>query len=354
MRDLVCVDCGKTHPPSTARCPCSGPLDPVDPLDPIGPDVLEAPLTRSRLRALVPHTSEITSLGAGLTPTIADDELGAIFKNEGPNPTGSFKDRGAENAIGAARELGVDRVTEDSSGNAGAAIAAHAARAGIACNVFTPEHASETKLDRMRTLGATVDTVEAPRSQVTERAVDAASAEGAYYASHTYPPHFVEGCTPMAVEIAARHDPLPDTIVTPCAMGSIVLGLHRGFDRLVRGGAIDEPPRIVAVQAAGYDPIARALDNGLDAENTLADGLLVPQPPRQHQLVDAIEATDGTALAVDREATRQAMQRLHRRGLLVEPSSATSLAAVETLREVGELGDGETPLAILTGAWSPG
>lgn len=357
MAKLVCTRCEATHPDTVSICPCGGALDRAEPLGAIPPEALGAPGSgHPRFGDVFGIPSEeLVTLGEGATPLIQDDALGAWLKLESGNPTGSFKDRGAALVVSQAKRVGAERVVEDSSGNAGAAVAAYAARAGLSCTIFSPEHVTEAKRARMETLGAQVHVVEGPRTAVTEAAVEAAKAdEGTYYASHTYPPHFVDGCASIAFEIVEALGRAPDALVTPCAMGSIVLGAYRGFQRLQAGGVVEGVPPIFAVQAAGVDPIADAFGNALEGpENRFADGLLVPEPPREAQLVETIEATGGTAVSVDEAATREAMQRLHRRGVLVEASSATALAGLDVLRERGAIGEEAVPALALTGRWSP-
>lgn len=357
MTTLACTRCGKEHPETVSRCPCGGALDHVDPLGPVGAEVLGAPGSgHARFGdALGIPPGALVSLGEGATPLVTDDVLGAHLKLESANPTGSFKDRGACLVVSHAKRLGAERVVEDSSGNAGAAVAAYAARAGLDCTVFAPEHVTPAKRARMETLGATVRVVEGARAAVTEAAVQAAEGDGAtYYASHTYPPHFVDGCSTIAFELVEALDGPPGALVTPCAMGSVVLGAYRGLTRLQAGGVIDHLPPIFAVQAQGVDPIAARFGRAADGpRNTFADGLLVPEPPREDQLVEAIEATEGTAISVDEDATRDAMRRLHQRGVLVEASSATALAGLDVLRSAPEIGEDVTPALVLTGRWSP-
>lgn len=356
MTDLVCIDCGAGHPDRASRCSCGGALDRAVPLGPVDDERLRGTATGLRrfADALGVPASELVTLGEGSTPLIHDESLGAFLKCEGANPTGSFKDRGASLVVSHARRVGSERVTEDSSGNAGAAVAAYAARAGLDCTVFSPEHVTEGKRARMETLGAEVRVVEGPRSGVTDAASKAADQdEGTYYASHTYPPWFVDGCSTLAFEIVRELGGAPDALVTPCAMGSVVLGAYRGFARMFAGDIVDRVPPIYAVQAAGTDPIARRFDGGLEGDNRLADGLLVPEPPREDQLVEAIEDTGGTALSVGEEATREATKRLHRRGVLAEPSSATALAGRDRLVEQGELDASTDAVLVLTGRWSP-
>jgi threonine synthase len=353
MDELVCIDCGQAHPVERSRCGCGGALDPPDAGDAIGADELQAWASREDVFGAVAPARRRISLGEGWTPLVGVDELGASFKVEGANPTGSFKDRGASVLVGAAQALGARRVTEDSSGNAGAAVAAYAAHAGLSCTVFSPEHVTDAKRERMRTLGADVEVVEGPRREVTEAAAEAGQAEDAYYASHTYPPWFVQGCSTIALEIVRQHETTPDTVVAPAAMGSVVLGLQRGLTRLKAGGAIDAMPRLVAVQAAGIDPVAQRFDGDVDGDNRFADGLLVPEPPRDEQIVEAIRSSGGTALSVPEEATREAMADLHAHGLLAEASAATTLAGIRRLRAEGRLDEEESTVAVLTGAWTP-
>lgn len=356
MTQLVCIDCGQEHPTTVSRCSCGGALDRIEPLGPVDPAGFA-----DRTTGIVRYTEALdlprgsVTLGEGGTPLLGDDELGALLKCEHGNPTGSFKDRGAAAVVSRAAELGFDRVTEDSSGNAGAAVAAYAARAGLACRVFSPEHVTDAKRRRMETLGAEIEVVEGPRSKVTEAAHQAARVDdGTYYASHTYPPFFLDGCQSFAFEIQEALGEAPDAVVAPCAMGSVVLGVHRGFQRLEAAGAVDASPRLFAVQAAGCDPIAAAFGRGVDAEeNRLADGLLVPEPPRRDQIVAAIDGSGGTAVSMTTDQTQEAMRRLHRRGVLVEPSSATALAGRDLLLETGDLDPDETAVLVLTGRWSP-
>lgn len=349
-RELRCAWCGDEHPFDQARCPCGGPLDRVEPLGPI--DELGSVEDGGRVAELVGVGEGWVSLGEGGTPLVREEGVGAWLKLEGVNPTGSFKDRGASVVVSHARRFGAGRVVEDSSGNAGAAVAAYAARAGLACEVFSPEHVTEAKRARMEALGARVSVVEGPRSGVTEAAWESAQREGSYYASHTFPPFFVEGCSSIAFELVDELGGAPEAVVTPCAMGSIVLGCHQGFSRLVEGGVIGEVPPIFAVQASGVDPVAERFGRGGSGENRFADGLLVPEPPREEQIVEAVEASGGVAVSVGEEATREAMGDLHAGGVLAEPSSATALAGARALREEGVLG-GVEPVLVLTGQWSP-
>lgn len=359
MDALICIDCGAGHGPEAAICTCGGALDHAGGLSGVTEEDLAGQgrgLWRYASTFEVPGEHAIT-LGEGATPLVHDDQLGAWFKLELLNPSGSFKDRGACVTVSAAQATGASRVVEDSSGNAGAACAAYAGQAGLGCTIFSPSSITQSKRERIEALGAELQIVQGKRSEVTRAAVDAADQPGTYYANHTYPPHFLDGCSTIAYELAQDPAGLPDVLITPCAMGSVLLGTFRGFERLAAGGVIEpgEIPRLVAVQAQGFDPLVRAVDGRTGpGENTLADGLLIPDPPRLGQMTEATQATDGTAVAIDEATTRHAMQRLHRRGLLAEPSSAVTLAALQELHGTGWLDDGDQAALILTGRWTSG
>lgn len=333
-------------------CSCGGPLEVQD----FAPRVEQA-MFRGRglwrfLPALPLAGAEPVRLGEGSTPLVQVQELGARFKCEYLQTTGSFKDRGAAVLVTKARALGARRLVEDSSGNAGAAIAAYAARAGLPADVFVPEWALEAKLRAMQALGATLHRIPGPRRGVTEAAVGFCREQGAYFASHVYPPWFVQGTKTMAYEIAEDLGfKAPDAVVAPAAMGTVLLGLHKGFEELRRAGLVQAVPRLYAAQASGFAPLVRALhgDPGPGEENRLADGLLIGEPPRLAQMVEAVKATGGAAASIARAETEHALARLHAQGLLVEPSSATALAALERFRASGLVSPREDVVVVLTG-----
>lgn len=349
---LRCLACGRDHPESADLCPCGGALD----VEGFAPKLDKALFHGRGLARFAPALplggAELLTLGEGSTPMPRVAELGARFKLEYLQTTGSFKDRGAAVLLTKAKALGAKRVVEDSSGNAGAAIAAYAARAGLPCDVFCPEWAIEAKLRAMRALGATVQVIPGPRRGVTEAAVRFCREHKAYFASHVFPPWFIQGTKTMAYEIAEDLGfRAPDAVIAPAAMGTVTIGLHRGFEELRRAGLVDRVPRIFSAQAAGFAPVVRAItgEPGPAEENRIADGLLIAEPPRLAQMVDAVKATGGSAAAITKEETERALAKLHGKGLLVEPSSATALAALERFRAEGSLGPRDEAVVVLTG-----
>jgi threonine synthase len=285
-----------------------------------------------------PELEEIVSLGEPATPLVEVplDGLTVTAKLEGALPTGSFKDRGSRVVASALREYGVRRAVIDSSGNAGASLAAYCARAGIACEVYAPASASATKLAQIRAYGARVVPVDGSRQDVTAAAVSAA--ESAAYASHAWTPWFLHGTTTFADELYRQLGRAPDAIVVPVGAGTLLLGVARGFAALARRGAVEGVPRIYGVQSSACAPLALAFERGLDAPvavdvgDTAAEGIKIASPPRGAEVIAAVRASGGTIVSVGEQDLWCAYDRLAAQGVLVEPTSAPAFAAAERLR----------------------
>jgi threonine synthase len=279
------------------------------------------------------------------------------FKLEAALPTGSFKDRGAAVLVAWLRHNGVRSVVEDSSGNAGAALAAYCARAGISCTVYVPAAASPAKLAQLRAYGARVETVPGPREAATEAAVAGAAAAGAVYASHLWNPAFLAGTATFAYEaweqLGRR---VPDVAVFPVGGGTLLLGAYRGWVALREAGLADRVPRLVGVQVAACAPLAAGFDAGLDApapvnpRTSAAEGILTPRPPRGSQVLAAVRETAGCMVTVDDEATRAALRDLGRLGIYAEPTAAVAAAGLRTLLESGGIAADDQVVCALTGS----
>ncbi|WP_115864450.1 pyridoxal-phosphate dependent enzyme [Halorussus litoreus] len=368
--DLSCPDCGRTYaagPDEPWRCDCGHPLEFADhPLpdssatDGSAPDFADLD-TREGLWAFadfLPVSPEVT-LGEGFTPLQdaeeTDWEPNVQLKLEYVFPSGSFKDRGATATLSRAAELGVETVVEDSSGNAGAAIAQYAARAGIDAEIYVPADAKQSKLAAIERVGATPVKVEGSRQDVTDACVTAVESADtdAWYASHAWNPAFFAGTATFAFEVAAQGDwEVPDAVVTPLGHGTLFLGAYRGFRALKDAGWTDRMPRLLGAQAAGYAPIAAEL-GGPDetaGDNAVADGIQIREPVRKDQILDAIEATDGDAIALGADPVADALDRLRRGGFYVEPTSAVAPAALAAYRERGVLDAEDEVVVPLTGS----
>ncbi|MXR50098.1 pyridoxal-phosphate dependent enzyme [Halovenus sp. WSH3] len=353
----VCPSCGSRFEPAADRwrCDCGHPLRFADPPAPEA----DSPPAPDRDRGLWAFEELLAvdrrvTLGEGWTPLVDAPERAVEYKLDWLFPTGSFKDRGAATTISHALELGVDRVVEDSSGNAGAAIATYAARAGIDAEIFVPADAKPGKLRAIERTGATVRRIEGDRAAVTEACIDAVEGgDPAWYASHAWNPAFFEGTATVAYELAAQRGwTAPDAVVTPLGHGTLFLGAYRGFARLHEAGWIDGLPRLYGVQAAGVAPIVESRHGEAAAagENSLADGIQITDPVQRSAITEAVDRSGGDVLAVDAETTEAEYDRLHRQGLYTEPTCAVAPAAMDSLRERGAVAPDEDVVVALTGS----
>ncbi|WP_435156003.1 pyridoxal-phosphate dependent enzyme [Haladaptatus sp. DFWS20] len=356
--DLICSACNREYaagPDEPWRCDCGHPLDFADqPLpradDP--PEFAEID-TRDGLWAFEEFlpVRRVVSLGEGFTPLTDSEQWNAQFKLDCVFPSGSFKDRGATTTLSRAAELGVETVLEDSSGNAGAAIAQYAARAGIDAEIYVPAGVKASKLKAIERAGATPVRVDGSRQDVTDACIDAVESGDGWYASHAWNPAFFAGTMTFALELAAQRDwSVPDAVVSPLGHGTLFLGMYRGFQALLDAGWTDEMPRLLGVQAEGVAPIADELHGGGDGRNDVADGIQITHPVRRDQILDAIETTDGDAIALDATATQDALDGLHRTGFYVEPTSAVAVAGLSAYRERGLIADDADVVVPLTGS----
>ena len=242
-------------------------------------------------------------------------------------PTKSFKDRGAAVMMSVAADLGVSEVVVDSSGNAGIAVAAYAARAGMAAHVFVPAGTSATKVKAMEAFGARVVGVDGDRAAVAGAARATVESTGAWYASHVYRPTFVHGVKTLAFELWEQlGGRSPGTVVVPAGNGTLVLGLWTGFCELAAAGRISGLPAIVAVQAERCAPLAGLRPWG----HTAAAGIAIAEPPRGGEVGAAIRASGGRVLTAPEEALAPARAALAAMGIGVEPTAAAVWAAWDT------------------------
>ena len=308
-------------------------------------------------RGLLIGVEHAVSLGEGWTPLLPGRWHGAPvqYKLEFMMPTGSFKDRGTTVLVSYLKSRGVRRVLEDSSGNAGASLAAYAAAAGLACRILVPETASYPKIVQIAACGAEVVTIKGSRQDVAEAAL-AQSAE-IFYASHNWQPFFVEGTKTLAWELWEQGGfRAPDNLVVPLGYGSNVLGAERGFDELVRAGEITRRPRLFGVQAARCAPYAAAFRAGVEhlvaAEiaPTVAEGIATPRPTRVAEVLRAVRDTGGTIVAVEEAEIVAALAELARLGLYVEPTAAAAAAGLTRLLASGVVRPQEHTVLVLTGS----
>jgi threonine synthase len=345
-----CVACAGAAPADQAawRCRCGGPwrLEPVTALFPTA-ELAGRPRSLWRYRELLPVPDPPVTLGEGLTPLVPSRDGRLLFKVEAANPSGSFKDRGAAVLLTALAAAGVREVAEDSSGNAGAAIAAYSARAGVAATIYVPEATSPGKVAQIGAYGARVVRVPGSREDVAR----AAQAAPGVYASHCWHPLFFHGTKTVAFELWEQlGGRVPDWVVTPVGHGTLLLGLALGFGELLHSGAIARLPRLCAVQSAGCAPLAGPrLGRSPGDGNTIAEGIRIRAPVRAIEIDAAVRESDGRWQIVDDDEIGAARRRLGAEGVYVEPTAAVAPAAAWRLLERGQVDRSATVVVPLTG-----
>ena len=265
------------------------------------------------------------------------------------SPTGSFKDRGAVLVAWRLQSAGHTRLIEDSSGNAGAALAAYAAAAGLECHVFAPGRADPPKLAQIRACGARISLVEGPRAAAREAALAAAAEPGSVYASHVRDPGFLLGMKTFAYDLCWRRGGnLPDHLVFPTGNGGLLLGTWlalRDMADLPGTG----PVRLHAAQAENCAPLAAA-DEDLSAGRTIASGIAVTAPERIRQIKTALAESSGSVVTVSDNEIRQARAELAEdEGIFVEPTAAAGFAAAAQMVRAGLIGPGQSVVIPATG-----
>ena len=284
-----------------------------------------------RYRADLAIRGDPVTLGEGGTPIVHYEKY--LLKLEGISPTGSFKDRGAATAITSARAAGATMVIEDSSGNAGTAIAAYAAAAGLRARIFAPDDIVPVKARAIEVLGAELIKVSGPRSAVTEAAV--AAAKEAYDVGHARDDAFLEGTKTIAYELFEElGDQLRD-VITPVGQGTVLIGMALGFADLVASGRMERAPRLHGVQSEACAPLVRGASLGRPApvvrQPSIADGIRIPEPTRAERSYAAVRYSGGRWIAVSDDAIERAWRQAAAVGLLMEPTSAAAIAGARVL-----------------------
>ncbi len=378
---LSCVDCHETFDAATTthRCPdCGGILDPAYDTDRIAlsPADLETRPFESmwRYAELLPFDAETAvSIGEGATPLVEcptlADAMGVdrvLLKDEGANPTGTFKDRGQTVAMTAAREHGAETIALNSAGNAGQSAAAYAARADVDAQVFLPSRAGFTQKAMTEVHGATL-TVTDPidgDSQIGDAGkayAEAMDEHPDWYSTKTFvTPYRHEGKKTMALELLEQLDwTPPDAVVYPTGGGVGLVGMHKAAREVRDLGWTDGLVPMYAAQAAGCAPIVEAHEAGADRHEPLADdevdtacnGIAIPDPGASPLILDAIRESDGGAVATaDREIFDAAITVARTEGLEVGATCAAAVSGAFALAKRGELGPDDTVVLLNTGA----
>ena len=375
LTHLECSRCGRSYDASQIQgtCACGSPLAARYDLKRAAAwtspaQIAGRPPSLWRYHELLPASSPaaVVSLGEGMTPLLAMPRLGAalglpglLMKDESPLPTGTFKARGAAVGVSRAAELGAAGVAMPTNGNAGAAWASYAARAGLPCLVAMPAGAPAITRSECAAAGTETYLVDGLINDAG-RLIAAATAERPGYqdVSTLREPYRLEGKKTIGLEIAEQLGwRVPDVIVCPTGGGVGLIGIRKALAELTELGWIGStPPRLVAVQAAGCAPVVRAFEQGeretmpWHEARTAAFGLTVPSPLGGFLVLDALRATEGTAVAVtDADLLASQRQAALLEGTWICPEGAACFAAVGRLREAGWLAGGDEVVVVNTG-----
>ena len=356
----LCTECGK---PLLVRYDLKGAAASLtkESLKGRGPDLW-------RYREVLPVESDenIVTLGEGYTPLVHASRLGAqlglkelYVKDEGQNPTQSFKARGMAAAVSMAKELGAQKLAVPSAGNAAGALAAYAARADLEAHIFMPRDTPRANVIECEQTGAQVTLMDGLITNCGAEVARRKDREGWFDVSTLKEPYRIEGKKTMGYELAEQFDwELPDVIIYPTGGGTGLIGMWKAFDEMEQMGWIgSKRPRMVTVQASGCAPIVRAFEEGkriadeFPNAQTTASGLRVPRAIGDFLILDALRASGGTAIAVTDEELIDATKEIgSAEGIFCAPEGAACLPALKKMLSDGSVKPNEGVVLFNTGS----
>ena len=356
--EIKCTSCGQSSKNLlNFKCPkCGKPLDTELRFDFDAKKIQKNNHSLWRYASFFPYVEETDAitLGEGQTPLIKFSR-NVYFKLESMNPTGSFKDRGSTILISAIHDLmkkAKGYISEDSSGNAGASMAAYAARAGLKSEIYVPDNVSGPKFNQIQFYGAQVIKVSGNRSKVAEEAQR--PRKGKFYVGHILHPLFRDGIRSLAYEIGEQFEwRLPDSVYLPVSAGTLLLGTISGFEHLVRSNICEVMPRIVACQTQQVSPLYHRFKDlpykAPERITSAADALVSVNPPLLDLMVKSLRQAKDDAVIVEEDQLVYAFKELARKGFFVEPSSAVAYAAYQEQLKDKEISEDAKTVIILTG-----
>lgn len=344
MAILICKNCRKEYSDNEKiwKCSCGGLLNldfqarfPIE-------EIKKRRPTMWRYREAIPIEADknIISFDEGFTPLVEIIFNGkrALIKQDHLFPTGSFKDRGASVLMSKVKELGIRRVVEDSSGNAGSAVAGYCAHGGIECTIYVPADTAKEKLAQIQLFGARLNKIPGSREDAAN-AVLAATQEN-YYAGHSWNPHFFHGTKTFAFEVCEQLGwTAPDTLVLPVGNGTLLLGAYIGFNDLLKAGVVNKMPKIIGIQTENCAPLYKALTEKkseipkIDKKDTIAEGIAIAEPIRGKEIIEAVKDSGGSILTVSETEIKNALKEICLLGFYIEPTSAATIAGLKKYLE---------------------
>jgi len=343
---IQCENCGEPYPEAGCEyiCPkCHGVFDyreiwvyQPDKLVSTAPGIWKYRKSFGRLSEI-----KMVSLGEGNTPLVRAKAFGRDIwlKCEYQNPTGSFKDRGSSLITSFLASQGISEIVEDSSGNAGASIAAYAARANMTANIFIPDSATGPKKVQIEAYGAKVTMVTGGRSNATEAAKRTVN-QSIAYGSHAYLPFNLPGYATIAYEVVEQLGQTPGAIILPVGQGGLLIGIYYGFMAMLKSGKISNIPKLIGVQARACAPLWALITYGpagmgwITDSPTLAEGIRVRNPVRGDRVLQLVNQHQGTIVSVDEDDIEEGKKQLGAQGLYVEPTSAVIWKGLEQVLDL--------------------
>ncbi len=376
MTHLSCTACGLKHDWSRLQnlcTECQKPLFPVYDLAAAGRSLTRETLVGRekslwRYREVLPLPPEVepVSLGEGGTPLLRASRFGEKagltnlwIKDEGQNPTQSFKARGMAVAVSMAKHLGATKLAVPTAGNAGGALAAYAARAGLEAHIFMPSDTPRANVIECRETGAHVTMIDGLITDCGAEIARRKEEEGWFDMSTLKEPYRVEGKKTLGYELAEQSNwELPDVILYPTGGGTGLIGMWKAFDEMEAMGWIGaKRPRMFSVQAAGCAPIVRAFEDGATSAvefpdaHTRASGLRVPKAVGDFLMLQILRDSKGGAIAIDDETMIRVTREVGaKEGLFVAPEGAACFAALQTLGGEGKIEPEERVVIFNTGS----
>lgn len=372
---LECALCSRTYEAGKPHnlCECGGPLLVRYDLARTAAEwdrasIPHGPNSMWRYAPVLPVTrhASIISLGEGMTPLLPTPRTGKRIgahnlwlKDEGLNPTASFKARGLSCAVSMCAELGIRKIAIPSAGNAASALAAYAAAAGMEAHIFMPRDVPQANFIECKAYGAHVTLVDGLISDCAKIVGSRKDAEGWFDVSTLKEPYRIEGKKTMGYELAEQLGwRLPDVVFYPTGGGVGLIGMWKAFAEMEQMGWIGpKRPKMIAVQVTGCQPVVRAFEQGTarsefwEGAHTVASGLRVPKPLGDFLILEAVRNSGGTAIAVsDEELIDAGIQLATDEGIFVAPEGAACISALEKLLQSGFLKPNEETVIYNTGA----
>lgn len=344
MANFKCSKCKERAPLENKRyfCDCGGLYDLEFTPPKFSLDLVDkSEFSLFRYRKFMPLDNEIwreVTLGEGMTACVKYNER-LHFKLDYAMPTLSFKDRGAATLVWLCKSIGVKKVLQDSSGNAGNAVAAYCARAGIKCEIYVPRGTSEKKIKMIEYFGAKATVFDGSRDETADACRKKALDEGVYYANHVYNPMFYQGTKTYVYEIYEQMGRVPDNFFLPVGNGTLLIGCELALGELFAAGLIKKLPKIFIVQSENCAPLFGAKDKPLviAPKPTEAEGIAIGKPMRGEQILASGYGGEREVITIPEAQIVPARLRLAREGFYVEHTTAAVFAGYEAYAKTHEI-----------------